>query len=620
MASIKRNSPCPCGSGRKYKKCCGKASQNSFPASLDSLIEGFGEALLGTLWDGKRPSYLGRLLSEHMPIDGHVTLQAPGSFASTPLSCLLFPSRTAFPFDTEEDYFSLVDERLIEPYRGLFRTICNTPPQPYCCHMGSQLQIHSASCANDPLKNLDAIVGPELPEGEYLSFGRLVTYIRRRIFFISFVIFDDGTAIEEFNEWLYRRSRHLGSGSASYGIVTEYDFTEHLYSLYHDRFEDWQDFDNDEDIDVDEYLELHAFSRVLEDPRLRNLRAYYRHLDSIDQEAISHTLNLKIIDTEGLDKTEHWFFLYLNFPEEPEELLQFLIESLMVSLSVDWRSVRVLHPIWVREALAVMKSKEEASFIINFVYWKLLDLLDYVAIYEENPSELAAPIIEEFLDRLGVKQNQDIRGSEEESLLSAPLSILGLPGNHPAVAEYNTSSALELALKKALLTPDLPEAQELVESFNRYREEQRFLALWQNSGLDTKQHPRWRYLEMMHGIGRCFDKRFLAMPVDRLNLPKRYLTALHRALGDGLEPGALTIGHIPFDPWKLMTYTGIGKAMLEKLPVAVYELAKTWRDPWGRRAITKPPAIVSNAKEELREGLQELEALFQASPQSPDTD
>jgi tetratricopeptide (TPR) repeat protein len=32
MAAISRNAPCPCGSGRKYKKCCLGKSENERPA------------------------------------------------------------------------------------------------------------------------------------------------------------------------------------------------------------------------------------------------------------------------------------------------------------------------------------------------------------------------------------------------------------------------------------------------------------------------------------------------------------------------------------------------------------------------------------------------------------
>src|SRR5258706_8686430 len=34
MAKIQRNAPCPCGSGKKYKKCCGRP-MNIKPAPLD---------------------------------------------------------------------------------------------------------------------------------------------------------------------------------------------------------------------------------------------------------------------------------------------------------------------------------------------------------------------------------------------------------------------------------------------------------------------------------------------------------------------------------------------------------------------------------------------------------
>jgi SEC-C motif len=33
MSKIRRNDPCPCGSGKKYKRCCGKASSRDQQAT-----------------------------------------------------------------------------------------------------------------------------------------------------------------------------------------------------------------------------------------------------------------------------------------------------------------------------------------------------------------------------------------------------------------------------------------------------------------------------------------------------------------------------------------------------------------------------------------------------------
>ena len=38
MAQIGRNSPCPCGSGKKYKRCCGSSTQTqSGPTGTDTV-------------------------------------------------------------------------------------------------------------------------------------------------------------------------------------------------------------------------------------------------------------------------------------------------------------------------------------------------------------------------------------------------------------------------------------------------------------------------------------------------------------------------------------------------------------------------------------------------------
>ncbi|MDN3504048.1 MAG: SEC-C metal-binding domain-containing protein [Rhabdochlamydiaceae bacterium] len=34
MEKVGRNDPCPCGSGKKYKKCCGKVGPRKFSAQL----------------------------------------------------------------------------------------------------------------------------------------------------------------------------------------------------------------------------------------------------------------------------------------------------------------------------------------------------------------------------------------------------------------------------------------------------------------------------------------------------------------------------------------------------------------------------------------------------------
>jgi len=49
MPSVKRNDPCPCGSGRKYKNCCMR--QDRIAASRDLNLRGGEAALLNALYD-----------------------------------------------------------------------------------------------------------------------------------------------------------------------------------------------------------------------------------------------------------------------------------------------------------------------------------------------------------------------------------------------------------------------------------------------------------------------------------------------------------------------------------------------------------------------------------------
>ncbi len=39
MAPTNRNAPCPCGSGRKYKHCCGAAAAREVPPEHEELSE-----------------------------------------------------------------------------------------------------------------------------------------------------------------------------------------------------------------------------------------------------------------------------------------------------------------------------------------------------------------------------------------------------------------------------------------------------------------------------------------------------------------------------------------------------------------------------------------------------
>lgn len=70
MAKVGRNDPCPCGSGKKYKKCCvnkalGPRKVTHQASNLMNRMSGFTQAL-------DTPSLSGRIksLSERVSADG----------------------------------------------------------------------------------------------------------------------------------------------------------------------------------------------------------------------------------------------------------------------------------------------------------------------------------------------------------------------------------------------------------------------------------------------------------------------------------------------------------------------------------------------------------------------
>ncbi len=86
MAKIGRNAPCPCGSGRKYKKCCGFSmnqrasgpvpSSNSIPPNTEPILkqrhqaaerirveqQGFGKPIISTIASGHKVVAVGNTI------------------------------------------------------------------------------------------------------------------------------------------------------------------------------------------------------------------------------------------------------------------------------------------------------------------------------------------------------------------------------------------------------------------------------------------------------------------------------------------------------------------------------------------------------------------------------
>ena len=94
MSPIDRNGPCPCGSGRKYKKCCAwkdaaaRAAANPPPPAEEEFIAEIKpevdtelDGLLRRLERGERQSVKGRLLSLYQKYPGyHMTNYAMGTY------------------------------------------------------------------------------------------------------------------------------------------------------------------------------------------------------------------------------------------------------------------------------------------------------------------------------------------------------------------------------------------------------------------------------------------------------------------------------------------------------------------------------------------------------------
>lgn len=66
MAKIGRNSPCPCGSGFKYKKCCGAA--NASGAISPAVAAAFEQKRLAwMIKHGREPKLGDGMLKEELP-------------------------------------------------------------------------------------------------------------------------------------------------------------------------------------------------------------------------------------------------------------------------------------------------------------------------------------------------------------------------------------------------------------------------------------------------------------------------------------------------------------------------------------------------------------------------
>src|SRR5437016_7324140 len=79
MTKIGRNDPCPCGSGKKYKKCHGKPSMTPPPSALlDDALADMQEELLAMEEQsfGAIGADLPQLLSDLQPFDRMSTLSA----------------------------------------------------------------------------------------------------------------------------------------------------------------------------------------------------------------------------------------------------------------------------------------------------------------------------------------------------------------------------------------------------------------------------------------------------------------------------------------------------------------------------------------------------------------
>ena len=79
MGGIARNEPCPCGSGKKYKKCCGAQEQKT---PINKRLLGLVGAIIavacivGAVWDFEMGLRIG-VLGTIFVVGGNILLKAP---------------------------------------------------------------------------------------------------------------------------------------------------------------------------------------------------------------------------------------------------------------------------------------------------------------------------------------------------------------------------------------------------------------------------------------------------------------------------------------------------------------------------------------------------------------
>jgi hypothetical protein len=276
-----------------------------------------------------------------------------------------------------------------------------------------------------------------------------------------------------------------------------------------------------------------------------------------------------------------------------------------------------------RERVAGAESSEERAALVDFVR-RLRDELvtDTIKSVGRNGPvdaklcERQVPLVR-VLAVFGLRPDGTIERLAEEDLARGPSALLLVPDDHAVWAAVHRSAPIGAARRWVAEHPETEASAEVEAAWRRYLTEQRWLATFRSAeGTDVGVRLTPRYGELLHVFQALFDPAVREAPLDELDLGKGGLTRLTKAMtwmGRKIPAdGRFRVRDLPDDEPRLLCAKGYGYATHDRLVDALALLASQWRP---RRAGIDPATLDraprdGAVREILKEGLDELAVLF----------
>ena len=585
MARVGRNAPCPCGSGKKYKKCCQKSDEAAARDRHDD-----SDAVQGPVFGGvesrerKRPPPRGRAGGN--PLGNRATvayLEAVDrilrtasrvhnqwikrhsiSFLGALLDDLFIDSDELD--DTEIGFLQVasvvlpgvpvhlynpliaeIRKRLSAPDGRFFDTLCRTPLQAWCVHGDGRGRVESGH----------PLFGPD--KGQRVTVSRVI------------------------DQRLHGPGRYVG-WPVTYQGIRILAFAQPLDADQVELIQDAVD-------EVQELLEVDDSDQ------------FWR---ALEPDLVSAAVGL-VFDRDQEDDPEDPFGLFAT-----PRLLSSLDSGRVLALILSrMRNDRPPWPI----VLAQGRGSEAVQGLVervNTVRHGILSYLLYGAPPDTQSVESFLPL-DAVLERFGVTSDGALcDGPGDGNLL--PAAVLGVP---PAALErlgVDPMLPVASAVRAAEDAPERSESAAILEAARTLEGEQRWLAFeaaWRrdNEGISVGA----RYSRQIEAFMAIFDGDVLEEPLDHIGLESRTLQRLRSGwLSQGRAP-LDAVGDLPQTLGVLVKTPGVGKVTWERLTDALWSHAHEWRTLRARLHPNRARPIAERAPEavvDLTEGLEELSALM----------